>query len=152
MLRICNTCGILKPLNQFPRNGVDQFGNIRRRPDCNVCYTIKRKIDKTKHAKFVNNVKHRTGEEDTYSLADWRDALIYFYGACAYCGKRQSRRVHLTRDHVVPVHTGGTTTRHNIVPACQSCNSSKADSELGEWFTKQRFFTLARLERIRSWI
>lgn len=49
-------------------------------------------------------------------------AIKAAYGyRCAYC--RRHRR--LTQDHVIPVSKGGQHTASNIVPACQSCNSSK---------------------------
>lgn len=152
--QICNVCGLEKPLSEFPKNGVDKDGNTRRRPDCTVCYNIKRKLDKRKHNKFVNNTKHRTGEEDTYSLSDWKDALVHFVGSCAYCGHKQSRRIKLTKDHVVPVngpHGGGKTVKNNIVPACPWCNSSKGDSKLSDWYPKQKFYSVERMVRIRQW-
>ncbi len=42
---------------------------------------------------------------------------------CAYCDKRARGR--LTQDHITPLSKGGSHTMHNVVPACQSCNSKK---------------------------
>lgn len=39
---------------------------------------------------------------------------------CAYCG-RPATEV----DHIVPVAAGGTTTIHNLAPACRACNRRK---------------------------
>lgn len=150
-LAVCNTCGIEKIDTEFPKNGTDYNGKVRRRPDCNVCYTIKRKLDKSKHGKFVNNTKHRTGEEDTYTLKDWKDALIFFGGRCAYCDAEQSRRKKLTRDHVLAVSKGGLTVRKNIIPGCHHCNCSKADTKMEVWYPKQKFFTSKGMERINAW-
>lgn len=153
-MMICNTCGLDKIDTQFPKNGKDANGATRRRPDCNVCYTIKRKIKKSKHNKFVNNTKHRTGEDGTYSLQDWKEALLHFKGCCAYCGKEQSRRYKLTREHIEPVHglnVTGKTTKLNIIPACKSCNSSKANSPLEVWYPKQKFYSSLRQEIINQW-
>lgn len=47
---------------------------------------------------------------------------------CAYCGGPGG-----TVDHVVPLSRGGQHTEGNLVPACRSCNSSKADKLLVEW-------------------
>ena len=44
-------------------------------------------------------------------------------GICHYCHKTASEK--LTMDHVVPIARGGTSTRGNIVAACESCNRSK---------------------------
>ena len=45
-------------------------------------------------------------------------------GVCHYCGKRVSAGA-LTLDHVVPVSRGGTSTKGNVVPACEACNKTK---------------------------
>ncbi len=102
--------------------------------------------------KFLNNTKHRTGEEDGYSLEDWKDAMLYFRGRCAFCGRKQSRSVKLTKDHVVPVSKGGKTVRENIVPSCVRCNSSKSDNDMEEWYVKQKFYSDDRKERIDRWL
>jgi 5-methylcytosine-specific restriction endonuclease McrA len=51
----------------------------------------------------------------------WQDILAAYGYRCAYCRRRKP----LTQDHVIPVSRGGHHTASNIVPACQSCNSSK---------------------------
>lgn len=45
-------------------------------------------------------------------------------GVCHYCGKRVGA-AGLTLDHVVPVSRGGTSTKGNVVPACDACNKGK---------------------------
>jgi len=47
---------------------------------------------------------------------------------CFYCGSKAN-----TVDHVVPLSRGGQHAEGNLVPACRSCNSSKADKLLIEW-------------------
>ena len=42
----------------------------------------------------------------------------------------------LHRDHVVPVALGGPHIIENIVPACRSCNASKASSDVGVWYDR----------------
>src|SRR5690606_38665285 len=102
--------------------------------------------------KFINNTKHRTGEEDTYDLDDWRAAMLHFRGRCSYCGRKQSRRLRLTKDHVIPVSKGGLTVRNNIIPSCTRCNSSKSDEDMLPWYTKQGFYDEDRLKVIEEWI
>ncbi len=51
-----------------------------------------------------------------------------FSGLCAYCDKPAN-----TWDHVIPVSNGGVTSPDNILPACNSCNSSKKGKPLFEW-------------------
>ena len=145
-------CGLEKKLTEFPKNGKDKYGVTRYRADCKECYNISRKINKKRLFKFLNNIKHRTGEEDGYSFEDWKDAVMYFKGECCYCGRKQSRNVKLTKDHVVPVSKGGLTVRHNVIPACERCNSSKSDSDFEEWYSRQPFYSTDRLARIYNWI
>ena len=151
MYKVCSVCGVPKPLTDFPKNGKDKEGMTRYRADCKECYNISRKINKKKLSKFLNNTKHRTGEEDGYSLEDWKDAVLYFRGECAYCGRKQSRSVKLTKDHVVPVSKGGKTVRENIVPSCARCNSSKSDSDMEEWYVRQQFYSEERMNKINDW-
>lgn len=151
--RVCTVCGVEKLLTEFPKNGKDKHGRTRYRNDCKECYSITRKLTKRKAVtKFLNNTKHRTGEESTYTLQDWRDVMLHFRGACAYCRTKQSRKTKLTRDHVVPVSKGGLTIRPNIVPACPKCNSSKSDEAWAEWYSKQEFYTPEQMEVIRQWV
>ncbi|MNH04760.1 HNH endonuclease [compost metagenome] len=151
MIRTCTACGEDKPITEFPKNGVDLTGAVRHRTDCKVCYGISRKMSKKKHDKFVSSTKFRTGEDRTLTLEDWRAAMLYFRGGCAYCGVKQSRKTKLTKDHVVPVSKGGPTVRRNIIPACTSCNCSKGDTDLEEWFPKRKGYTPERLRNIKKW-
>jgi len=50
---------------------------------------------------------------------------------CVYCG--QGLRKNLTLDHVIPQSKGGDNTWENLVTACKSCNSLKADLSLEEF-------------------
>lgn len=86
-----------------------------------------------------------------YTHQDWKETVIFFGGECAYCGKTTRKGERLTRDHLVPVSQGGTTTQRNIVPACSSCNSAKSDQEWREWFMRQPFFSQERMNRIFRW-
>jgi 5-methylcytosine-specific restriction endonuclease McrA len=45
-------------------------------------------------------------------------------GVCHYCGRKVGAEA-LTLDHVVPVARGGTSTKGNVVPACDACNKAK---------------------------
>lgn len=49
---------------------------------------------------------------------------------CAYCGNKAS----LTQDHVVCCDIGAPEAMHNVVWACQHCNSSKGSKDLPVWW------------------
>lgn len=148
---VCIDCGRELPTNDFPKNGKDKLGNTRHRPDCKLCYAATRKGSKKKHNKFCSNDKHRTGEVSSYSITDWAASLAHFNGRCMYCGRPMSRRLVLTRDHIVAVSKGGKTTKHNIGPSCRHCNTSKNASDMEEWFRKQKFFNEETLKIIIDW-
>jgi len=52
---------------------------------------------------------------------------------CVYCGSSKK----LTLDHIIPVTKNGHTLFHNLVLACQSCNSSKNNRNVFEWCKEQ---------------
>jgi len=49
-----------------------------------------------------------------------RDAYL-----CLYCGQRHTARG-LSRDHILPLSSGGTDAWKNVVTACKRCNNHKA--------------------------
>lgn len=149
----CTFCGELKPIEDFPKNGVDTDGNARYRDDCKVCYNIRRRENKTKkkHTDFIGGQKRRGEAAPSFSHQEWKECLIFFGGECAYCGGTPRKGQRLTRDHLKPISEGGMTIQSNIVPACASCNSSKGAEDFREWFMKQPFFSQERLNRIFKW-
>jgi 5-methylcytosine-specific restriction endonuclease McrA len=59
--------------------------------------------------------------------ADQWEAIKAAYGyRCIYCERPMQR---LTQDHLTPLSKGGSHTLHNVVPACQSCNSRKRNGK-----------------------
>ena len=49
---------------------------------------------------------------------------------CIYCGRDE----HLSVDHLIPRSRGGLETGDNAILACKSCNSSKGDKGIFEWY------------------
>ena len=148
----CETCGKEKPRHEYNTQTYTglPYGS------CRACYNLKRsmKKDKKKHARFIVGMFERIGELSQYGLEDWEQAMIHWGGTCAYCGKRQSRgtKNRLTRDHIVPVTKGGKTTKENIIPCCGSCNRSKNNKLLLEWYPYRTYYTSERLRKILQWM
>jgi 5-methylcytosine-specific restriction protein A len=57
-------------------------------------------------------------------------------GTCHYC-KKSVPPNQLTMDHKTPVMRGGKSNKHNLVPACKSCNNEKQNKTLGEWLQER---------------
>ena len=66
---------------------------------------------------------------------DERLALIAF-PRCAYCDAAGP----LAIDHLIPRAAGGTDDSHNLVRACQTCNSSKGRRDFLAWHISQKRF------------
>ncbi len=70
--------------------------------------------------------------------------------ACAYCGKWHEK---LTLDHIIPKSKGGPHyARFNIIPACFSCNSSKSNLPIFEWWRPMEFWTEERERILLAWV
>ena len=151
--RKCKCCGKVKPISEFHRESyTDKISN-----QCKTCVNTKRRVsrDKTRHSKFVSKEKQREMTKDiSYSLDDWKAAMVHFGGACAFCGKPEgrARAEKLDRDHLIPVSNGGKTIRKNIIPACRRCNRGRGNREWEAWFRDQDFYSVERYERLLVWI
>lgn len=93
--------------------------------------------------------KNRHGGETKLTEKEWEFAQLYFGGKCCYCGTTSE---HLTKDHLNPLSNGGAMEKGNIVPCCQSCNSSKKDQEWLSWFQKQAFYRQEYAQKIVDYI
>ena len=61
--------------------------------------------------------------------------------ACIYCGSSSN----LSWDHLIPRSLGGPDTISNQVPACTSCNSSKGDRDVIDWYRARKGTQIPRL-------
>lgn len=147
----CSCCHQMKPVSEFYSTSYTN----QRTNQCKECINIKRRVTrgKAKHSKFVSKEKTRSMDEVDYNLQDWRDAMLHFHGACAFCGKPEgrSRRDKLDRDHLIPLSKGGKAVRNNIIPACSKCNRGRGNKDWKEWYEKQTFYDPEKATRIEEW-
>jgi hypothetical protein len=68
--------------------------------------------------------------------SEWQNILLAFKSSCAYCGEWVRFPV---LEHLVPVHHGGGTDAHNVVPACANCNTKKGRKMPWEWIPSERY-------------
>ena len=83
--------------------------------------------------------------ENGLPLKEWKKVIDYFDNECAYCGERDTE---LEQDHIIPVSKGGKYEMGNIIPACRSCNSSKQNKNIYEWYEQQEFYNGLKLNKI----
>lgn len=60
---------------------------------------------------------------------------------CIYCGSTEQ----LAYDHLIPRSRGGPDTPDNVVMACRTCNSSKGDRGVYEWYKLDRRYEVPRV-------
>lgn len=93
--------------------------------------------------------KERHGGMSELTEKEWEFAIKYFGGNCCYCGKEMTLP---TKDHVIPLNSGGSLCRNNVVPCCKSCNSAKKDHDMNKWYKRQSFYDEHRLDKIYDYI
>jgi 5-methylcytosine-specific restriction endonuclease McrA len=76
--------------------------------------------DKVQAAHKRRYAKKR-GAAGSHTEAEWKQLCAAFGHRCVCCGEAKK----LTRDHVIPLHRGGSNYISNIQPLCRSCNSAK---------------------------
>lgn len=161
--KACKHCDEVKPLESFYRwtrskdGRADWCKACRSSHDKSVAPQTKVRFTKWYHANkpqhqagnkrwiAKNRAKHNTYQKvyghrrrctmlcSTYTpltVAQWQETLLVFNHACAYC-LRQG--VPLEQEHMMPISRGGAHSADNVVPACRSCNASKATRSLLEF-------------------
>ena len=91
------------------------------------CYMIRAKAFKA----------YKEGRWNIHDLLENNLAKIQCNNYCWYCGK-EVEPSKLTKDHVFPRSKGGDNNMDNIIMVCKSCNSSKGDMDLFEWYEEIR--------------
>lgn len=91
----------------------------------------------------ILNQKRRAVKKElphTLTIKQWEDIKVLFNNKCAYCGKE----LPLVQEHFIPLSKGGEYTTNNIIPSCQSCNSSKGNKDFFEWYPKYKYYSKKR--------
>ena len=91
------------------------------------CYMIRAKAFKA----------YKEGRWNIHDLLEFNVAKIKENNYCWYCGKEMEPSK-LTKDHVFPRSKGGANDMDNIIMVCKTCNSSKGNMDLFEWYCEVR--------------
>ena len=88
-----------------------------------MCYMIRSKAFKA----------YKEGRWNIHDLLEFNVEKIRQNNYCWYCGK-ELEPSKLTKDHVFPRSKGGDNDMDNIIMVYKTCNSSKGDMDLFEWY------------------
>ncbi len=145
----CATCGELIELKDVAGQGL-----------CKKCCKEKNKIynqkTETKSYKRSFVQKRRAKKKklrNDLTQEEWQETLKFFDNSCVYCGISEEEHIKqfghvLHQDHVIPLSKDGEYTKNNIIPACRSCNYSKCDSSLMEFYNQKEDFSSDKLNNI----
>ena len=92
------------------------------------CYMIRAKAFKA----------YKEGRWNIHDLFENNIAKMKAGSYCWYCGKEFKNKAELTIDHVFPRSKGGANDMDNIIMVCKTCNSSKGNMDLFEWYATVR--------------
>lgn len=98
----CSICGKLSK------------SNSKKLGMCEFCQREYRRV------LFQNSRTRKLGLLCDLSVSEWIKILDKHNRSCAYCGGQFT-----DMDHVIPVSNGGGTTKSNVVPSCDRCNTDK---------------------------
>lgn len=127
ILKKCCFCGVdYKTLNkkQIYCSSSCSTKKYRSKDDVKIMRTIESQ----------KRQRHKKDSFNNFTYLDWLFCVNYFNNKCAYCGKYFKK---LQQDHYYPFKLGGKYIKTNIVPSCNSCNSSKNCKKPKEWIKKK---------------
>jgi hypothetical protein len=82
----------------------------------------------------------------TLTMDEWEYIKSVFEWTCCYCGAACD----LDREHFIPVTKGGGYTLENILPACNSCNTSKFNNDFEDWYVNHKSYSYERYTKIKN--
>ena len=80
---------------------------------------------------------YKEGRWNIHDLLEFNVAKIKKNNYCWYCGQEMEPSK-LTKDHVFPRSKEGANDMDNIIMVCKTCNSSKGNIDLFEWYATVR--------------
>lgn len=109
------------------------------------------------------NFQRESNKKHTITNEEWESCKNYFNYRCAYCSLaienhyiKINDKIILGDFHKEHVDHIGANDLSNCVPSCRSCNSSKHDFELEEWYRENNqmceSFSYERFLKIIKWL
>lgn len=129
---------------------------------------MKKKYNKLKDKSYFKNyyhdhlenfkkyrIKKEMYKKHNISKQEWSDCKSYFNNQCAYCGMNEEKHKALFNGQLHKEHVlnNGSNELDNCVPACKTCNCSKYDYDIDEWYSSENpIFNEDRYKKILKWL
>lgn len=161
----CHDCGKLFPFDRRkriavcepcrqppppPPTRIDVDGNLARFREMNTDYieSLHESVRERRSMAMQTRRSREAAVVSEFTIDEWRSCKKAFDNTCAYCGEKKP----LAQDHFIPVSKGGNYTADNIIPACQSCNSSKHDNDFEWWYRRHHAYSPEREAKIIEYL
>ena len=130
--RINNLEKVKETNKNYRKNNVEKVKEINRNY---------RKNNLTRGTITENNRKARKKLlPHTLTATQWERIKQEFNNRCCYC----NRELPLAQEHFLALSNSGEYTLNNILPSCQSCNSSKGNRDFFKWYTTYEYYDKKR--------
>ncbi|WP_150285116.1 HNH endonuclease signature motif containing protein [Rummeliibacillus sp. TYF-LIM-RU47] len=140
-IKQCITCKEVKPLESFPSRPSLPDG---REGECNSCRSLRRKTGDGYLKERLRKHYYRSGGKGDLTLEQLRE--IESQKRCTYCGCVLYDEIRMV-DHVYSLgQLWSLNCAINMVACCRSCNSSKRDSHVYDFYQRSDKFTTAQWE------
>lgn len=115
-------------------------------------YVEYRRQNKDKIKKYN---KKRNEKNHKITKNEWETCKKYFDNSCAYCGMTNDEAKRLYNNYLHKEHVihNGSDKIDNCIPACKSCNSSKATKKFEDWYNESnKKYSKDRYNKIIKWL
>jgi len=129
----------------------DYVNGIKKKQKERGMFTKWRRENKDK-VKEYNKLRYH--KKHKISNKEWLDCKEYFNYQCAYCGISETEHKKLYNEQLHKEHVihDGSNDITNCIPACKSCNSSKRNYDMQDWYKQQKFYDINKLDKIILWL
>jgi hypothetical protein len=165
----CIECSIRKIQNkriENPQDIVDYNHDryLRKKEEYLPLYVTYRNVNKEKYKEWSREWRRNNPERCSYlsslhrkhdvSSTEEQAMLKAFNYSCAYCGMtlKEHKNKFNEKLHNEHVDNEGYNDLRNDIPACKSCNCSKHEYNMEEWYEKQSFYSREKYDKIIWWI
>jgi 5-methylcytosine-specific restriction endonuclease McrA len=161
----CKRCAVLKSdkwAKDNPERRKELLKRINAKPKKKAMVkeaglsATKRGVRKIWAKNNPDKIKEYTKKHRIHDIteAEWRECLKVFEYKCAYCGitEEESKKKFGQVLHKEHVDHKGYNDLRNAVPSCKSCNDSKRQSSLDEWYKSRDFYNEEKYNFIIWWI